>query len=158
MAEPLLTPAEREFLESARRAVLATTDDRGRSRLVPICFAVVPPPDARRPPTLWTPLDDKPKRTDDPLALARVRDILARPAVTVLVDRWSEDWNRLAWLRLYGIASLRGPGDPDHGRAIEGLRGRYPQYRTHALEDRPMIRIEVDRITRWGPIDGPDRR
>ena len=53
-------------------------------------------------PVLYTPIDDKPKRSDDPMALARVRDILADPRVTVLVDRWDEDWTRLAWLRCDG--------------------------------------------------------
>ena len=72
--DPVLSPLERAFLAESRRANLATIDATGRPRLVPICFVLDP-----REPILYSPLDDKPKRTDDPLALARVRDIAARP-------------------------------------------------------------------------------
>src|SRR6267378_2021006 len=101
MPSELLTTDQRAFLESARQAVLATIAPDGRPRLVPICFVV-----AGEPPILYTPIDDKPKRTDKPFALARVRDIEADPRVTVLVDRWDEDWARLAWLRCVGSATV----------------------------------------------------
>ena len=116
-SEPLLSADQRAFLESARRAVLATIAPDGQPRLVPICFVV---DDAE--PTLYTPIDDKPKRDDDPLALARVRDIAADPRVTILVDRWDEDWTRLAWLRAEGRATLLEP-DAVTCRARRGRRG-----------------------------------
>ena len=71
----------------------------------------------------------------DPLQLGRVRDLLARPAVSLLIDRWDEDWRRLAWVRLDGSARVLGPTRPDaadaaeHELAVAGLRARYPQYR-----------------------------
>jgi PPOX class probable F420-dependent enzyme len=145
--EPVLTIAQRAFIESARRAVLATIGRAGRPRLVPICFAL-----ATDRPILYTPLDDKPKRTNDPLDLARVRDIGADPRVTLLVDRWDEDWTQLAWLRAAGTAELLPPGPdrPEHTTAVAALRGRYPQYETHRLEDRPLIRITIERVIEWG--------
>jgi PPOX class probable F420-dependent enzyme len=146
-----LGPRERAFLEPARRAVLATIDPVGRPRLVPICFVLDP-----REPLLVTPLDDKPKAREDPLDLARVRDIRERPEVAVLVDRWSENWARLAWLRLAGTARIVDPGEGPDG-AIEGLRAKYPQYATHRLEARPLIAISIARATSWGALDGaPD--
>ena len=147
--DPVLTVAQRAFIESARRAVLATIGHAGRPRLVPICFALA---DDR--PILYTPLDDKPKRTNDPLDLARVRDIGADPRVTVLVDRWDEDWTRLAWLRMEGIAELVTPGrdGPEYGAAVAALRGRYPQYASHRLEERPLIHIIIVRVTEWGGL------
>ena len=147
-SEPLLSADQRAFLASARRAVLATIALDGQPRLVPICFVV-----EGVQPTLYTPIDDKPKRDDDPLALARVRDIAADPRVTVLVDRWDEDWTRLAWLRAEGRASLIAPGESpaEHVAAIAALRAKYPQYATHRLEERPIIRIELDRLIGWGP-------
>ncbi len=90
----VLNPPQRTFIADARRATLATLGPAGRPRLVPICFVLDPGSDL-----LFTPLDDKPKRTADPRRLARVRDIAERPAVGVLVDRWDEDWSRLAWGR-----------------------------------------------------------
>ena len=87
----------------ARTATLATIAPDGRPRLIPICFVL-----ERAAPVVWTPLDDKPKAIDDPRGLARARDVLADPRVTVLVDRWSEVWSRLAWLRCeIGRASCR---------------------------------------------------
>ena len=138
------------FLVAARRAILATIDPDGRPRPVPICFIV----DAADPAHIrvLTPLDDKPKAIDDKRALARVRDIRARPEVSLLVERWDEDWSRLGWLRLNGRASLLEPSavPPD---AFKRLRDKYPQYTTHALESSPMISIDIERATSWGALD-----
>jgi PPOX class probable F420-dependent enzyme len=97
--------------------------------------------------------------------LARVRDVLRDPRVSVLVDRWDEDWTRLAWLRCHGTASLLEPGGDDavarrrarpgggeHGPAVAALRAKYPQYGTHRLESRPLIRIAIERATSWGQL------
>lgn len=146
----VLDPHELAFLVAARRAILATINPDGRPRPVPICFIV----DAADPASvrLLTPLDDKPKAVDDKRVLARVRDIRARPEVSVLVERWDEDWSHLGWLRLNGQATLLEPGDvpPD---AVERLRSKYPQYATHALESSPMIAIVVERASSWGSLD-----
>jgi PPOX class probable F420-dependent enzyme len=143
----VLEPTQRAFVDAARRATLATTGPDGRSRLVPVCFVVIED-------LVYTPLDEKPKQHDDPMALARVRDVTERPGVTLLVDRWDEDWGRLAWVRLYGTATLLEPrpGPTDHARAIAALRVKYPQYEAHALERRPVIRIAVERIVAWGDL------
>jgi PPOX class probable F420-dependent enzyme len=144
--EPLLSEGQRAYLASARRGTLATIAPDGRARLVPICFVL-----DRASPVIHTPIDDKPKRGDDPLELARVRDIAADPRVTILVDRWNEDWDRLAWLRADGRATLVRADEPDErAAAIAALRDKYPQYRTHRLEDRPLIRIELERVVSWG--------
>jgi PPOX class probable F420-dependent enzyme len=149
-SEPVLSTAQRTFLGSARRAVLATIASDGRPRLVPVCFVI----DAARP-TVYSAIDDKPKRSEDPMTLARVRDILADPRVTLLVDRWDEDWTRLAWLRGTGQAVVMAPAANDEERAsvVAALRAKYRQYETHRLESRPIIRITVERVTDWGPLD-----
>lgn len=151
----VLGPAERSFIADARRATLATIDPGGLPRLVPICFVLEP--DVA---ILWTPLDEKPKAVGDPRRLARVTDILERSAVSVLVDRWDEDWTRLAWVRCHGSASLVDPGGNvdqgghgGHREAIVALRAKYAQYADHALESRPMVRIALDRVTSWGSLE-----
>ena len=146
----ILSDEQRTFLAAARTATLATIAPDGVPRLVPVCFALV---DAAGP-VIYTPLDDKPKRVGDPRDLARVRDILARPDVSLLVDRWSEDWSQLGWLRILGRASLLEPGDPsdEHAPAVAALRARYPQYKDHRLEDRPIIRIAVMATRSWGSL------
>ena len=135
-----LSPAERDLLADARRAILGTIDPDGRPRLVPVCFVVVED-------VLWTPLDEKPKTVADPRALARVRDIEERPEVALLVDRWSEDWTDLAWLRLEGRAVLVEPPLPT--AILEALLARYPQYASHDLRARPAIRIQIERVITW---------
>ena len=148
----ILTPDQRAFLDAARTATLATVDPQGRPRLVPICYALGPDGGAGSP-VLYTPLDEKPKKAADLHHLARVRDILVRPDVTLLVDRWDEDWSRLGWLRLHGRAELMEPGTADadeHTAAVGLLRARYPQYRAHALETLPIIRIRIQRAVGWG--------
>jgi PPOX class probable F420-dependent enzyme len=116
---PVLTPAERALLEAARTATLATIGPTGRPRLVPVCFVVTGD-------SVFTPIDAKPKTVADPLSLARVRDIRERPAVTLLVDRWSEDWAELAWLRVEGRASVVA----STAAVVAALRAKYPQYVT----------------------------
>jgi len=134
----VLTPAERDFLSATRRATLATVAPDGRPRLVPVCFVVIDD-------VVWTPLDEKPKRVDDPLDLARVRDIERDPRVTLLVDRWSEDWSELGWLRISGRATVVD----GEASIIAALRAKYTQYAEHDLESLPMIEIVVEDVRSW---------
>jgi PPOX class probable F420-dependent enzyme len=142
---PILTPAQRAFVAAARTATLATIAPDGSPRLVPICFVL-------HGDVVLSPLDEKPKRASDPRGLARVRDVRARPAVSLLVHRWDEDWTRLGWVRLHGTATLVEPGDDGHAAAIVPLRAKYPQYGSQAIDRRPMLRIQVDRATSWGEL------
>lgn len=161
---PILTEVERAFINAARRAVLATVDPDGLPRLVPICF-VLGRDGANGLPRLYTPLDQKRKRDADPRQLARVRDIVERASVTVLVDKWDEDWTRLAWLRCHGTAEILEagasdtPDAPDAEReaerdaAIADLRGKHHQYAGHDLETRPLIRVSIARVSSWGALE-----
>ena len=135
---PRVRPASGPGHDRARRPAASRADLLRRGR--------------RQSPTIYTPIDDKPKRADDPLALARVRDIDADPRVTVLVDRWDEDWTRLAWLRGEGRATVleHGAAPAEHAAAVTALRFRYPQYATHRLDQRPLIRITFERVVDWG--------
>src|SRR6476646_5866249 len=147
MTDPGLDADRRAFVAGARTATLVTTGPDGTPRPVPICFVL--DPDAS---VLFTPIDEKPKRSDDPHHLARVRDIESRPEVAVLVDRWDEDWTGLAWVRCLGRATLLAPDGPGHPEIVAALRAKYPQYATHRLEERPIVRIELDRVSSWGAL------
>lgn len=136
--------AELAFVRDARVGHLATVDERNRPAAVPFCFALLEVDD----PVIVSVLDDKPKRVAD-RELARVRNIRHQPEVMVLVDRYDEDWSRLAFVQVRGLASILDPGSEGYAEAIAALRRKYPQYRTMAIEDRAVIAIRSLRTTSW---------
>jgi PPOX class probable F420-dependent enzyme len=153
--EPVLSPEERAFVASARRATLATTDPHGMPRLVPVCFVLGEAGDRLGRPLLYTPIDEKPKASADPKRLARVRDLLVLPEAVLLADRWDENWTRLGWVRLYGRGEILEPQPherEEHARAVETLRAKYAQYREQRIEDRPIIRITITEARSWGHL------
>jgi PPOX class probable F420-dependent enzyme len=127
----------RHRVATARVARLATTRADGRPHIVPVCFAL----DGD---TLVSVVDGKPKRSANLLRLANVR---AHPAVTVLVDHYDDDWTRLWWVRLDGVAEVVVDG-AEHMYAIALLEAKYPQYRAM----RPtgaVMRVTVAGWTGW---------
>jgi PPOX class probable F420-dependent enzyme len=139
----MLNDAQRSFLDRARIAHLATADRAGVPHVVPVCFCL----DGL---TLYITVDEKPKRTDIPLK--RLRNIRENPVVAVTVDRWDEDWTRLAWVMLSGMADVLSGGE-EHARAQAHLRLRYPQYRAMDLLPLPVIAIRIRRVRSWGALD-----
>jgi PPOX class probable F420-dependent enzyme len=136
----VLSPRLRTFAQNARVGHFATVDERGRPHVVPVCFAV-------QGNIAYIALDAKPKRV--PVrGLRRVRNLLANPEVQLLVDRWDEDWSRLAYLQLRGRATVIDAGD-EQAAAVRLLRDKYPQYRDMAIDAAPVIRIEVRRYVAW---------
>jgi PPOX class probable F420-dependent enzyme len=134
----MLTPEQITFLERQRVARLATVDARGRPHVLPVCYAFTGG-------ALYTPVDEKPKRSGE---LQRVKNILTEPHVCLVVDHYEEEWSRLAWLQVRGIASLVAD-DAERQRALVALRARYPQYVAMDLEVRPLIRITPERVVGW---------
>ena len=120
-------------LDGARVARLATVDPRGRPHVVPISFAL----DGD---TLYTAVDEKPKRTRE---LQRLRNIQANPQVEVLIDHYEDDWSRLWWVRLRGTARI-----VDDRRAMELLAAKYPQYRER-IPAGPVIAVSIEERIEW---------
>src|SRR6266542_6989770 len=138
---PDLSAAARELLTTARVAQLATADQYARPHVVPIVFVW-------RDRFLYTPLDRKPKRDDDWHALRRVRNIETNGRVAIVVDRYDEDWSRLAWVLLEGIATILETGD-ERDKAATLLLAKYAQYETLPLEGRPIVRVDIERASEW---------
>jgi hypothetical protein len=69
----------------------------------------------------------------------------------VVVDDYSDDWSRLAYVLIRGRADVLMKGEAHEG-ALRLLRAKYPQYRKMALEDRPIIRITPESLVSWGAI------
>jgi len=141
-----LTPEQAAFLEQQRSGRLATVDPSGQPHAVPICYALLNG-------QIYTPIDEKPKR-GDPRELRRIRNILANPKVTLLVDYYEDaDWSRLGWLQVRGVAALV----EDHAErteALAALRARYRQYHAMALEDLPLLKITPTRLVGWRATPG----
>lgn len=140
----VLSDAARVFCERCRVARLATADARGVPHLVPVCYAIVDD-------SLYITIDEKPKRTDVPLK--RLRNISENPEIAVTMDRWDEDWRRLAWVMLHGRAEILADGS-EHDAAQQRLRERYPQYRSMDLAPLPVIAMRIARASAWGDLAG----
>ena len=55
--------------------------------------------------SLYVTIDEKPKRSDA-RAMKRLRNIAENPNAAAVVDRYDEDWSRLAWVMLRGRAEI----------------------------------------------------
>ena len=129
----VLSADQWQKLATYRVARFGTVDPRGRPQVIPICFAV----DGIG---IYSSLDEKPKRVQA-RDLGRVRNLLAHPDVTITVDDYSEDWSKLSYLMIHGMADLLDLDTELHGQAVSLLRSKYPQYQHMAIERRPVIRI-----------------
>lgn len=138
---PSLSDAARELLANARVAHLATADQYARPHAVPIVFVW-------RDGILYTPLDRKPKREDDWHALRRVRNIETNGRVAVVVDRYDEDWSRLAWVMLDGVATILETGEERDAAAVL-LQEKYAQYEKLSLDGRPIVRVDIEHASEW---------
>lgn len=133
---PTLGPDDaRARFAAARVARLGTLTPSGAPHLVPVVFAVVGG-------RVLIAIDQKPKRTRD---LARLRNITTNPAVSLLVDAYSDDWSALWWVRADGEATVR-EDVLDEARAA--LAARYPQHAADPPEG-PVIDVAVSRWSGW---------
>ena len=55
--------------------------------------------------SLWTAVDRKPKR-DPAREPARVRFLRDNPHAALTVDRYDDDWSRLAWVQVLGDVAV----------------------------------------------------
>lgn len=137
---PKLTSAQDRFLRSARTGHLATADATGQPHVIPVCYVF----DGE---SVYSVLDAKPKTT--PLRqLRRVRNILANPRVSLVVDHYEEDWTSLQYVMVTGDAGLLESGE-EWARAIVMLREKYPQYQQMDLAQSPVIKIVPSRFVPW---------
>jgi PPOX class probable F420-dependent enzyme len=128
----------RELLESEPVGHLGLLDDAGHPRVLPVTFAVVAG-------KLWSAVDDKPKRVPG-AELARVRWLRQRPRSALTVDRYSDDWSRLAWVQAIGETAIVDIEGMD--AVLEALSARYPRYRANAPQG-PLLSLDPDRVIWW---------
>jgi len=122
-----------EMLEEARVARLGLLDEEDLPRVLPVTFAPFEG-------ALWSAIDRKPKRPGEP---ARVRRLRRRPEATLLVDRYDDDWSRLAWVEVRGRVSVEPLGP-----ALDALARKYPQYVEEPPQG-PLLRLAPQRFACW---------
>ena len=136
----------RRFLQRQRVAHLATADASGAPHVVPICYVLSGE-------TVYIAIDEKPK-TSNVHRLRRLRNIAENAHVAIVADVYDdEDWSKLGFVLLRADARVLAPESSEHTCAVAALRARYPQYRTMALESRPVIAARITSITAWGRLD-----
>jgi PPOX class probable F420-dependent enzyme len=130
------------FIADGRVGRLGTADPSGQPMVVPICYAW----DGS---TLFSALDAKPK-TRPGSDLKRVRNIKENAKVSVVIDRYDEDWSQLEYAILQGEARLVTHGE-DFSRGADLLLDKYPQYRAMGLDRREglMIVVAPSKVTHW---------
>jgi PPOX class probable F420-dependent enzyme len=125
-----------ELLAAERVARLAFVDDEDRPRVLPVTYAVLGE-------SVWSAIDEKPKRAAEP---ARLRYLRRRPEAALCVDRYSDDWSRLAWVQLLGRIHVLPAAE--HPAPLEALAARYEPYRERTPPG-PLLRLSVDRALSW---------
>lgn len=126
----------RQRFGSARVARLATLGPTG-PHLVPIVFGLSDD-------VVVTAVDDKPKRSR---RLQRLANVVNHPAVSLLVDVYDDDWDRLWWVRADGSARILD--DPASMQpALDLLADRYEQYRRLRPKG-PVIEIAITHWSGW---------
>ena len=131
------------FIRAGRVAHLATADAGGQPLVIPICFAF----DGKE---FFSPIDEKPKQIS-PHKLKRLRNIAENSKVSLIIDRYAEDWRRLAYVLITGKAKILLRGTRHRG-AVLLLRKKYSQYARMAIDERPIIVITPIRIRNWGNL------
>lgn len=130
-----------ERFRDARVARLATVSEEGLPHLVPVTFALA---FEKSCPVAVFAIDHKPKTT---MNLRRLRNIAATGRVSLLADEYDEDWTRLWWVRLDGVARILT--EPAQRAApIDWLSSKYSQYQDNPPLG-PVVRIEVDTVASW---------
>ena len=125
-----------DLLATERVARLAYLDDDERPRVLPVTFAVAGG-------AVWSAIDEKPKRSPEP---ARVGYLRRRPEASLLVDRYDDDWSRLAWVQLLGRVDVLPAGDSPE--AMAALAAKYEPY-AERTPPGPLLRLTVERTLHW---------
>jgi PPOX class probable F420-dependent enzyme len=126
------------LLEDALVAHLGLLDEDRRPRVLPVTFVV-------HAGSVWTAVDRKPKR-DPTREPARVRFLRENPHAALTVDRYDDDWSRLAWVQVLGdVEVLAIDGE---SAAVAALTAKYPRYEREPPPG-PVLRLQPRRVLCW---------
>jgi len=123
-------------------ARLASVGPQQQPHLVPIVFVALDG-------AIYSPIDGKPKRDG---TLQRMRNVAANTSVSLLLDHYDDDWDRLWWVRIDANAEVVvEPEAQVLQRVGTALRRKYPQYASvDAFAGVPtLLRLQPNRHTAW---------
>jgi len=126
-----------KLLADARVGHLATLRPDGLPHVVAVTHALVGN-------SVVSMIDHKPKTTQH---LQRLVNIENNPAVSLLADHYSEDWDALWWVRIDGRAAIHHDG-PIWEQASAALVAKYPQYRKMPPQG-AAVSASIDSVTWW---------
>jgi PPOX class probable F420-dependent enzyme len=124
------------MLRTERVGRLGLLDDHNQPRVLPVTFALAEG-------ALFSAIDNKPKTSREP---ARLRYLRRRPEAALTVDRYDDDWTKLAWVQVLGRVELLGLGDAP--RAMEALAAKYEPYRRDPPPG-PLLKLVPERVLHW---------
>jgi hypothetical protein len=78
--------------------------------------------------------------------LARVRYLRRRSEAALCVDRYDDDWSRLAWVQVLGTVEVRDIGAEP--AALERLTAKYAPYAERPPQG-PVLRMDPTRTLHW---------
>lgn len=132
-------------------ARLVTLNADGSPHQIPIVFTWH---DGR----FWSPIDGKPKQK---VQLTRVRNAMANPMASLLMDKYDDDWTQLWWIRAdleITVVRLRETDPETEKIALQAkrkLERKYQQYGSMSVLREPatILSMRPTAFTSWSAAE-----
>jgi len=129
------------LIKGAKVARLATVDQKSHPYVVPVVFVF-------HENSFFIPLDEKVK-TVNARKLKRVKNIEKNPNVTLLIDKYQNDWKKLFFLMIHGKAIvIDGKNSKIMDEVHKLFISKYPQYKKIGVGN-SCIKINPTKVTFW---------
>lgn len=129
------------LIKGVKVARLATVDQKSHPYVVPVVFVF-------HENSFFIPLDEKVK-TVNARKLKRVKNIEKNPNVTLLIDKYQNDWKKLFFLMIHGKATMiDGKNIKLLDKIHKLLISKYPQYKKIGIGN-SCIMINPIKVTFW---------
>ncbi len=129
------------LIKGAKVARLATVDQKSHPYVVPVVFVF-------HENSFFIPLDEKVK-TVNPRKLKRIKNIEKNPNVTLLIDKYQNNWKKLFFLMIHGKATVI---DEINNKLMDKVHklliSKYPQYKKIGVGN-SCIKINPTKVTFW---------
>lgn len=133
-----------KLLEEGRVGRLGLLDLEGAPRVLPVTYALA---EGR----VWSAIDRKAKRAGEP---ARLRFVRRDRRAALTVDRYSDDWEKLAWVQVLGTVEVVDVAEG--AAALEALSAKYEPYREEPPPG-PLLALRPKRYLWWRAADRAGR-